>query len=104
MSASFRAGLSLRASRRMRRLSPAPLYAKVLNSAWHDLPAEIRAMHDVEHDRRRERTAPLSNADRDGSRVSPDAIIGFPPASDDVPVSVRFDVAHGIRDLDADIR
>ena len=25
----------------------APLYARVLGAAWHELPAEIREMHDV---------------------------------------------------------
>jgi saccharopine dehydrogenase-like NADP-dependent oxidoreductase len=72
----------------------APLYARVLSAAWDELPAEIRAMHDV-HD--------MAVAGGRGSvergsgllaRLAA-ALIGFPKAASDIDVSVRFDVAEG---------
>lgn len=71
-----------------------PLYAKILNSAWYDLPKEIRAMHDVEQTAFAKGRASVERGSGWLARLS-GRIIGFPPASDDVPVSVRFDVVHG---------
>lgn len=72
-----------------------PLYARILNSAWHDLPVEIRAMHDVERTALAKGRASVKRGSGWLARLM-GWIIGFPPASDDVPVSVRFDVAQGI--------
>jgi hypothetical protein len=73
----------------------APLYARILNSAWHGLPAEIRAMHDVERFALAEGRATVERGQGWLARLA-GVIIGFPPASDDVPVTVRFDVADGV--------
>jgi hypothetical protein len=72
-----------------------PLYARILNSAWRDLPAEIRTMHDVERMALAKGHASVERGSGFLARLA-GRIIGFPPASDDVPVSVRFDVAQGI--------
>ena len=65
-----------------------PLYPEVVGDAWHDLPAEIRAMHD------RVGTAEGRGSVERGvgilSRLS-GWLVGFPPANADVPVRVRFD-------------
>ncbi|MBA1142889.1 SDR family oxidoreductase [Mesorhizobium neociceri] len=65
-----------------------PLYPGVVGDAWHDLPEEIRAMHE------RVGTAEGRGSVERGagilSRLS-GWLVGFPPASADVPVHVRFD-------------
>ncbi|MGE0239822.1 MAG: DUF4166 domain-containing protein [Parvibaculaceae bacterium] len=71
-----------------------PLYARVLGSAWHDLPAEIRAMHDVEATAVAQGRATVERGPGWLARLAA-AAIGFPAAGDDVPVCVRFDVADG---------
>jgi hypothetical protein len=72
----------------------APLYARVLGAAFDELPAEIRAMHDV-HD--------MAVAKGRGSvergpgllaRLAA-TLIGFPEVASDIEVSVRFDVVGG---------
>jgi hypothetical protein len=65
-----------------------PLYAALLGDAWQDLPREIRAMHDG--------TAAAqgrANVERGrnmlGRLVA--SVVGFPKASADIPIDVRFD-------------
>ncbi|MER8429352.1 DUF4166 domain-containing protein [Mesorhizobium caraganae] len=65
-----------------------PLYPQVVGGTWQDLPEEIRAMHE------RVGTAEGRGSVERGagilSRLS-GWLVGFPPASADVPVQVRFD-------------
>ena len=71
-----------------------PLYARILNAAWHDLPQEIRALHDVERTSLAKGRATVERGKGWLARLV-GSIIGFPSPTDDVPVSVRFDVARG---------
>jgi hypothetical protein len=65
------------------------LYARILSSAWSDLPTEIRAIHDGQ------RVDVVSGrcAVQRGSSL-PSTLLatcfGFPAAGDDLPVTVRF--------------
>jgi Domain of unknown function (DUF4166)/Saccharopine dehydrogenase NADP binding domain len=72
--------------------SKAPLYRHLLGAAWDELPAEIAALH----------RAPIASG-----RASVDrgrgvlarmiaTVVGFPPATDDTRVTVRFDEADGV--------
>jgi len=81
---------------RERRASDAalPLYRRILGEAWHRLPETIRAMHDgtgtwIARGR--------ANIDRGRNPLARliGFIIGFPRASNDIPVSVRFEAKDG---------
>lgn len=72
----------------------APLYARILNSAWRDLPPEIRAMHDVDKTSFAEGRASVERGQGWLARFA-GAVVGFPQAATDIPVRVRFDVAEG---------
>jgi hypothetical protein len=70
-----------------------PLYARILGSAWNELPVEIRAMHD--------RTALAEGRASVERGTNPLArmaawIAGFPAAKPDTSVRVRFEVANGV--------
>jgi hypothetical protein len=65
-----------------------PLYPEVVGDAWQDLPEEIRAMH--ERMGTPEGRASVERGEGFLSRLS-GWLVGFPPASADVPVQVRFD-------------
>jgi hypothetical protein len=69
----------------------APLYSRVLGSAWDRLPAEIRVMHSVFDASGRARVARGHGL---LARLAA-AIAGFPDAIQDTPVSVRFDITDG---------
>lgn len=73
----------------------APLYERVLGSAWHELPEEIRAMHAVGTTAQAEGRASVERGQGWLARLA-GALIGFPAAISDTPVRVRFDVADGI--------
>ena len=73
----------------------APLYAQILKSAWHDLPAEIRALHDVDGTALAEGRATVERGRGWLARLV-GIVIGFPKASADTPVSVRFEAANGV--------
>lgn len=73
----------------------APLYARILATAWTELPAQIRAMHMVEKTASAEGRASVERGQGRLARLAA-AVIGFPAASDDIPVRVRFDVAEGV--------
>jgi hypothetical protein len=72
-----------------------PLYARILNSAWHELPQEVRALHGVEKTALAEGRATVERGQSLLARII-GAVIGFPPGGADVPVRVRFDAANGI--------
>jgi hypothetical protein len=69
-----------------------PLYARVLGTTWDRLPEEIRAMHSVVEAVGRARV----ERGRGLSARLVAAAVGFPGASEDTPVSVRFDAANGV--------
>lgn len=74
--------------------STAPLYARVLGSAWAGLPSEIRAMHAVESELTAGGRANVERGTGLLARLA-GAVIGFPPAGTDVPVEVRFEAIGG---------
>ncbi len=67
------------------------LYAHILGSAWADVPAEIRAMHEG-----LAAAEGRASVERGGGLIArlAAAFIGFPNAVADTPVSVRFDVSR----------
>jgi hypothetical protein len=74
---------------------PSSLYERVLGDAWSSLPPTLRTMHSVQ----RSATVKGRAAIRRGRSALARLIalfIRFPDAADDVPVEVRFDVAHGV--------
>jgi hypothetical protein len=73
----------------------APLYERILGSAWKKLPAEIRAMHEVAKTAVAEGRASVERGRGVLARLT-GAVIGFPAATADTPVRVRFDVANGV--------
>jgi len=72
-----------------------PLYARVLGSAWHELPAEIREMHDVNSGLTARGTAAVESGTGFLSRLVARAI-GFPASTDATPVTVSFTAADGV--------
>ena len=67
----------------------APLYEKMLNSAWPDTPEPIRALH-TDTDRKVVRGEARVDRGRNPLAKLVGAIVGFPKAGDEVPVEVRF--------------
>ena len=72
----------------------APLYARILGSAWQSLPAPIRHMHELRSTLVARGRAKVKRGRGLLARLAA-AIIGFPPASSDVPVGVEFDASKG---------
>jgi hypothetical protein len=72
-----------------------PLYARVLGSAWHELPAEIREMHDLRSGLTAHGTAAVERGTGLLARLVARAI-GFPASVDEIPVTVRFAAVDGI--------
>ena len=67
----------------------APLYARILGSAWQSLPLPIRHMHDVRGRHTAKGRAKVERRRGLLARLAA-AIIGFPPACADAPVVVEF--------------
>jgi hypothetical protein len=76
-------------------VASAPLYAQLLGSAWHELPAEIRAMHDLHSRLAAHGTADVERGKGLVARLLARAI-GFPASSNAIPVTVRFAAADGV--------
>jgi hypothetical protein len=72
-----------------------PLYACLLGSAWHELPHEIRAMHDLRGESVASGTARVERGASWLARLAA-AAFRFPPAAEDVPVTVRFTERAGV--------
>lgn len=72
-----------------------PLYERILGPAWHALPPEIAAMHRVAASAS---AAGRASVERGHGRLArlAGAFIGFPAASGDIPVHVRFAVDKGV--------
>lgn len=73
----------------------APLYARLLGSAWDQLPDEIRALHDVAASVSVSGRASVERGRNPLARLAA-LVVGFPKASEDTPVSVRFAAADGV--------
>ena len=72
-----------------------PLYARLLGAAWHELPAEIRAMHDLHSGLTARGTADVERGPRFVARLLARAI-GFPASAAAIPVMVRFTAEDGV--------
>lgn len=72
-----------------------PLQKKILGSAWDAIPAVIRDMHDVTHAATAEGRASVKRGTGPLARLAA-ALGGFPPAGDDVPLTVHFAVRGGV--------
>jgi hypothetical protein len=68
------------------------LYPELLGSAWDALPAEIRALHEVNGMSGAEGRATVTRGRGLLARLA-GAAIGFPAASEDIPVQVRFEAS-----------
>jgi hypothetical protein len=64
----------------------APLYARILGEAWSNLPAEIRAMHDIRGTAIAEGRARVERGRGVLARLIA-ALIGFPATNPDIPRS-----------------
>jgi hypothetical protein len=71
-----------------------PPYARILGQAWQRLPAPIREMHAQRGTHAARGRATVQRGRGVLARWAA-ALIGFPPASPDVPVIVEFDAARG---------
>ena len=71
-----------------------PLYRRILGEAWSQLPAALRALHDVGGRSSAEGRARVTRGTGMLSRAI-GALFRFPAAGDDVPVSVAFTVDAG---------
>jgi hypothetical protein len=72
----------------------APLYRRLLGDAWRLLPEPVRAMHDLDAELTAEGVASVERGKSLLARLAA-WLIGFPPAGEDVPVSVSFRVQNG---------
>jgi hypothetical protein len=71
------------------------LYAQILGGAWDRLPAEIRAMHDFGDVAVAEGRGDVERGGGVLARLV-GLVMGFPKASPDTPVQVRFTVTNGV--------
>jgi hypothetical protein len=71
-----------------------PLYAQLLGTAWDDLPAAIRNLHDFDHAASARGRAGVERGRSLLARLTA-FIIGFPKAVTDTPISVEFAASGG---------
>ncbi len=78
-----------------------PLYRQILGADWDALPAPIRTMHTL-HDRLEARG--FSRVERGTGLLSRLVawMIGFPPAGENVPVTVNFELKNGVESWQRD--
>jgi len=74
--------------------SHAPLYRRLLGEAYEALPAPIRAMHDLDQSITAQGRASVDRGAGFGARIIA-AVVGFPPAGQDIPVTVEFRLRGG---------
>jgi len=72
----------------------APLYRKLLGSAWDQLPWQIRALHSVTSESTYEGICSVDRGRNPLSRLVA-ALYGFPAAGSDLPVTVNFKAEDG---------
>jgi hypothetical protein len=88
-------GRTIKFGTRERIENSAPLYERVLGTAWRRLPGAIRSMHSVKTDLIAEGRADIDR----GNGMLPRAIgwiMGFPKAGREIPVSVQFKAVGGV--------
>ena len=73
----------------------APLYKRILNAAWDDLPEQVRTMHDIGASARAEGTGSVECGEGLLSRIIC-RVFDFPPSGREIPVSVDFTVEDGV--------
>jgi Domain of unknown function (DUF4166)/Saccharopine dehydrogenase NADP binding domain len=73
----------------------APLYRRLLGSAYDRLPAPVRALHDLSGEARYAGRAEIRTGRHPLARLV-HKLMGFPEAGDDVPVTVHFSVRDGV--------
>jgi hypothetical protein len=71
-----------------------PLYGRILGDAWDSLPTQVRALHDIRTEATATGHATVTRGTGLLSRLAA-AIIGFPRAGDDIPLTVHFTVRDG---------
>ena len=71
-----------------------PVFRKVLASAWAELPAEVRQLHDVEDLTRYAGRARVSRGRSPLARLI-GRVVGFPPSGEEVAVEVTMSAANG---------
>jgi hypothetical protein len=71
-----------------------PLYARILGTAWETLPAAIRQLHNCSGAHTARGRASVERGVSTLARLAA-AIMGFPKATADTPVSVQFTAAGG---------
>jgi hypothetical protein len=72
----------------------APLYREILGSAWRALPPAIRDLHDLKSRLSASGRATIDRGSNPLARLI-GALFWFPPAGNDIPVTVTFSAAHG---------
>jgi hypothetical protein len=72
----------------------APLYRRVLGEAWSRLPAALQAMHDLDGELTAQGMASVERGRSVLARLVA-RVMGFPPAAQDIPVTVSFHVRDG---------
>ncbi|MBV8634333.1 MAG: DUF4166 domain-containing protein [Burkholderiaceae bacterium] len=75
--------------------NPMPLYQQILGSDWDALPASIRAMHTLQGRLEARGLARVERGTGLLARLSA-WLNGFPEAGENVPVTVRFELAEGV--------
>jgi uncharacterized protein DUF4166/saccharopine dehydrogenase-like protein len=71
-----------------------PLYRRILGDAYATLPQPLQVMHDLRSELAATGVASVERGKRLLARMAA-AIVGFPPAGDDVPVEVTFRFKDG---------
>jgi hypothetical protein len=71
-----------------------PLYRRVLGDAWNRLPPEIRDLHTLKGSMKASGRARVERGSGLFGRLI-GALIGFPQAGDDIPVTVDFESRNG---------
>lgn len=67
-----------------------PLFQRILGEAWHDLPAPIRAMHDINKSQVAEGRASVIRGKNPLSRLTC-FLLRFPSAGEDIPLEVKLE-------------
>jgi hypothetical protein len=71
-----------------------PLYRRLLGEAYEAMPAPLQAMHDRQNEMTAEGAATVTRGRGLLARLAA-ALVGFPPAGENVPLRVDFKVAQG---------
>jgi hypothetical protein len=71
-----------------------PLYRRILGSAYERVPGAVQVLHDLDRELSATGTASVERGSGVRSRLAA-WIVGFPPAGDNVPVTVSFRVREG---------